>query len=672
MNFSRLFAGWRPLLLGGVAVAAVSSSCTLLVGTFEGPGGTTSTSTSASSTGSNMTSSQSTGGASSSSSTGRGGMGTTTGTGGSGGCTIATDCPTPPNVCVLATCTAGVCGMMNQSQGTFIKKDSPGDCRDTVCDGSGNVTTEVDQTNLPPSTNPCLVGTCSQTGTPGTTAVTAGTMCSSSMNGKVCDGAGDCVQCLVAGDCPAGDACNTGHVCVTAGCMDSVQDGNETDVDCGGGTCPPCGDLKMCKVDTDCIDQICSPGGTCSAPSCTDMVQNGTETDVDCGGGACPGCGPNLKCTKGSDCIGGQCGGGTCTPDCSDMKQNGSETDVDCGGGTCPPCAVNKKCSVDPDCASGACDTVSLTCVANQCGDVRLDGNETDVDCGGGTCPPCATGKNCKVDSDCTTMACDAQSLQCDSNQCNDKQKDGLETDVDCGGGVCSTCATGKHCKVDADCTTMACNVSSLTCVSTQCSDLQKDGNETDIDCGGGTCPACATGKGCKVDADCTTAACDTTTGKCAASTCSDQTKDGSETDVDCGGGTCPTCATGLKCLVDSDCMSNACDLSTLVCVTNQCADARLDGLETDIDCGGGICPVCAAGQMCQVDTDCSTAACDGSSFTCVANVCADHRQDGNETDIDCGGADSCPRCAVGKKCNSSSDCLVGHTCATGSPHVCQ
>jgi hypothetical protein len=29
---------------------------------------------------------------------------------------------------------------------------------------------------------------------------------------------------------------------------------------------------------------------------------------------------------------------------------------------------------------------------------------------------------------------------------------DGAETDVDCGGGTCAACVTGRHCKVTSDC----------------------------------------------------------------------------------------------------------------------------------------------------------------------------------------------------------------------------
>ena len=36
-------------------------------------------------------------------------------------------------------------------------------------------------------------------------------------------------------------------------CMDGIQNGNETDVDCGGGVCPVCRELKHCLLPRDCI-----------------------------------------------------------------------------------------------------------------------------------------------------------------------------------------------------------------------------------------------------------------------------------------------------------------------------------------------------------------------------------------------------------------------------------
>lgn len=44
------------------------------------------------------------------------------------------------------------------------------------------------------------------------------------------------------------------------------------------------------------------------------------------------------------------------------------------------------------------------------------------------------------------------------------------------------------------------------------------------------------------------------------AGTCGNKVIDGTETDADCGGGTCPKCTSGRKCKVSADCSSNNCD----------------------------------------------------------------------------------------------------------------
>ena len=90
-------------------------------------------------------------------------------------------------------------------------------------------------------------------------------------------------------------------------------------------------------------------------------------------------------------------------PPCQNGVRDGAETDVDCGGGTCPPCATGKACLVDADCASGGCDVVTMSCVADQCADHHRDGAETDIDCGG-ACPPCAVTEGCLVGADCVQV----------------------------------------------------------------------------------------------------------------------------------------------------------------------------------------------------------------------------------------------------------------------------
>ena len=71
-------------------------------------------------------------------------------------------------------------------------------------------------------------------------------------------------------------------------------------------------------------------------------------------------------------------------PSCDDLRQNGSETDVDCGG-DCRPCSRGSMCRVADDCQSGVCS--EGRCAEPTCDDGVQNGEESDVDCGPG-CPP--------------------------------------------------------------------------------------------------------------------------------------------------------------------------------------------------------------------------------------------------------------------------------------------
>jgi len=123
---------------------------------------------------------------------------------------------------------------------------------------------------------------------------------------------------------------------------------------------------------------------------------------------------------------------------CSDGIMNGNETEIDCGGPDCPACPT--------------------------CDDGMMNGDEEGVDCGGMECPVCPT--------------------------CNDGIMNGDEEEVDCGGTVCAPCPT--------------------------CDDGMMNGDEEGVDCGGPDCPVCPT--------------------------CDDGIMNGDEDDVDCGGSFCADC----------------------------------------------------------------------------------------------------------------------------------
>jgi hypothetical protein len=143
-------------------------------------------------------------------------------------------------------------------------------------------------------------------------------------------------------------------------CNDGLRNGAETDVDCGGPQCSRCAIGDRCTGNGDCQSGFCDAGECATrppAPTCNDLTKNGAETDVDCGGGTCPKCRDYDACQINADCQSGLCKLGECKPaaTCNDLVKNGAETDVDCGGGTCPRCAVGQRCTVGSDCTGGQC-----------------------------------------------------------------------------------------------------------------------------------------------------------------------------------------------------------------------------------------------------------------------------------------------------------------------------
>ena len=238
---------------------------------------------------------------------------------------------------------------------------------------------------------------------------------------------------------------------------------------------------------------------------------------------------------------------------------------------------------------------------------------------------------------------------------CTDGVKNGTESDVDCGGGTCAPCPGGKKCFLPKDCQGGVCAAG--TCAAPSCTDKVKNGTETDVDCGGTCAAACADGKDCMGAPDCVSGVC-LSSGKCAAPSCTDKVKNGTETDVDCGG-TCAPCAGGKACFLPGDCTSKVC-LSGK-CAAATCSDKVTNGTETDADCGG-ICPGCAAGKICKVTLDCISGVC--TAGKCVAATCSDMVKNGAEIDVDCGGG-SCPGCAAGKICTATKDCISG-VCTAG------
>jgi hypothetical protein len=578
--------------------------------------------------------------------------------------------------------------------------------------------------------------------------------------GGSCPPCADKLGCVTAADCQS-KVCNTAiaatysaGTCAVPTCLDTVQNGNETDKDCGGVTCTArCADGKRCATDSDCVSKVCDSTGTCAVPTCNDSAQNGNETGLNCGGSCAPvkRCGTGVGCNVDGDCASNNC----CTAascgtslnkcvaaSCTDGKTNQDETGIDCGGNTCTKrCGPNQPCLSKADCDSGVCS--NSVCQAPTCTDTVKNGNESDIDCGtacpklcedgktcvgpgdcvsgvcksattgapktcavptctdgikngnescsadhGGGCPDkCPQGSTCNLKSDCDATVANIDCIKnvCSVPSCKDGSIDGDETDVDCGGS-CGPCGDAKVCKVNGDCTSKHCAADSggLHCAPASCSDTLINQGESGTDCGGTSpCAKCGTGLGCTQKTDCINGVCDSSTSKCAAPTCSDTVQNQQETDLDCGGPNCRTslsaCDNGKACLVGADCKEQWCVISgtTGVCTHPTCTDTQQNGTETDVDCGGTCQTKCLDTKKCSTDADCSNGWCNGG--TCATPACTDAVQNGTETGKDCGGNcaatcqtkydATCLQCTDGAGCNVALDCksltCTNNKCAT-------
>jgi hypothetical protein len=253
-------------------------------------------------------------------------------------------------------------------------------------------------------------------------------------------------------------------------CVDGVRNQDETDVDCGGQTCPACGPGQRCGEASDCTSGVCDEG-LCRPPACDDGVRNGDEIDVDCGG-SCGPCGPNQNCLDDDDCASNVCADGVCVAaSCRDGVQNGMETDVDCGGPSCPACPEGGTCQEHGDCATAFCGgdgtCLVVECVTNaHCS--HLAGtcmvghcNQTTNECEAASAfegAPCSDGDPC-TSSTCNSGMCGGPPVSC------------AHLDSPCAVGTCEegvgcvvqpldegdSCSDGDPCTTNTTCTEGAC-----------------------------------------------------------------------------------------------------------------------------------------------------------------------------------------------------------------------
>ena len=287
---------------------------------------------------------------------------------------------------------------------------------------------------------------------------------------------------------------------------------------------------------------------------------------------------------------------------------------------------------------------------------------------------PCPGGQTCAGNQDLPPEATDQLAVPtcfwlCNSStDCVHAATGGVTGLRACIEGICvlfeTSCSTSEQCPQD-----FYCARESNQCLryplgeTLRCFDGVRSDDETDVDCGGGSCPPCRAGRSCVSDNDCETSVCDFE--MCAVATCNDGTLNNGESAVDCGGDSCPACSDGLPCRVATDCASARCELSSAGRVCASCDDAIASGAETGVDCGGSVCAACADGLGCRTDVDCSSGDCAGG--TC--NSCGDGTPRGAEECDD--GNILHEECAYSLQ---AASCMVcGPQCATvaGIPNYC-
>ena len=320
------------------------------------------------------------------------------------GCTDAGQCGLV-TFCQPWTCDAGACNANNKADGTPADQQVSGDCQQVQCNGGGGVKNVADNGDVPADDgNQCTSESCSS-GNPIHPPLAAETACSQN-GGVVCNGSVSspaCVQCYDNDQCtvPPNTTCNQGTwtcqctptTCGALGltcgpgpdgcsgwlsCNTGVQDGSETDVDCGGNplTClTRCSNGKNCTTGTDCTSTICQANDLkCCNETCTSDCES-------CATGTCThyndNTDPETKCPSGQSC---QQSSGTCKKVNGQTCSNGSE----CISTHCPTGPTG-----DSVCCASACNGTCRACVASKTGGVDgtcapiPDGNDPDNECTG-------------------------------------------------------------------------------------------------------------------------------------------------------------------------------------------------------------------------------------------------------------------------------------------------
>jgi hypothetical protein len=322
-------------------------------------------------------------------------------------------------------------------------------------------------------------------------------------------------------------------------------------------------------------------------------------------------CDKAADCADGNPCTDDKCTAGVCE---NSNKAKGSSCGLGregvCdGAGSCVECTSSAGCAAaHPD--KPICDIKTQTCVS--CFDGVKNGAEEDVDCGGPDCgaclgQPCDPTHGCGRDKETSQLwTCAMPENVCCKTACNLTCEACSSAKTGQPDGTCAPIAEGQD--PDAECTNVNQKLGKCSSVpnSCQCSDGQKNYEETDVDCGGPTCAGCGGGKKCGSETDCANDVAHCVNGACCNDKCNFPCKacnsvgqcvpvPGGTDDPFCtnnttcsqSGGSCVG-KTGAHCAANGDCLSLSCPGTG---ANRTCAQSPLNGsCSTTADCAAGTC----------------------------------------------------------------------------------
>lgn len=315
--------------------------------------------------------------------------------------------------------------------GTAVASQTAGDCLQNQCDGAGTIVSAPLNTDLPVDGDQCTADVCTS-GTPSNPPAAINTACNQN-GGAFCDGAGACVACTAASQCPGMDTeCQT-RTCTAGACGFSFAASGtvvaaQTAADCQVNQCNGAGAIVSVADNADLPnDNIQCTSDTCVAgvPSFTPLAVDAACTQN--GGSFCNGAGACVECNAAVQCAG---------------------VDTECQTKTCSSntCGFNYAASGTPimvqtngDCLQDQCDGVGGIVSAPLNTDLPIDGQEcTDDLCtagvpsnpplaantvcsqgGGSFCSGAGSCVQCNVASQCPGMDNECQARTCSMNSCS-------------------------------------------------------------------------------------------------------------------------------------------------------------------------------------------------------------------------------------------------------------